>query len=213
MEINCTSPSLLGSGWGRKGRLLERQSIGLMLNCSSTNTPDGIFEGPHCPIILHSMFLHATEEGQKEAERFIHWGQWQGLPRLDPKADIPTIQLVGYQTSQKEIQDLYHEVYLIRRSPGPLLCRPQCREEPIQDILSSLRSHLQRWGGTAMLEEDQWGAAVATSQPIHQLELQSRSQGETVHMMRPSERPERLTHGHWRLPTCWNWILKDWARE
>ena len=25
-------------------------------------------EGPHCPIILHSMFLHATREGQKEAD-------------------------------------------------------------------------------------------------------------------------------------------------
>ena len=32
-------------------------------------------EGPHCPIILHTMFLHATREGQKEAERFICQGQ------------------------------------------------------------------------------------------------------------------------------------------
>ena len=28
-------------------------------------------EGPHQSIILHDMFLHATEQGQKEAERFI----------------------------------------------------------------------------------------------------------------------------------------------
>ena len=28
-------------------------------------------KGPHCPIILHSMFLHAAGEGQKEVERFI----------------------------------------------------------------------------------------------------------------------------------------------
>ena len=28
-------------------------------------------EGPHCPIILRSLFLHAAGEGQKEAERFI----------------------------------------------------------------------------------------------------------------------------------------------
>ena len=27
--------------------------------------------GPHHTIILHSMFLHATREGQKEVERFI----------------------------------------------------------------------------------------------------------------------------------------------
>ena len=33
--------------------------------------PQRDIEGPHCPIILHSMFLHAAEEGQKEVERFI----------------------------------------------------------------------------------------------------------------------------------------------
>ena len=27
--------------------------------------------GPYCPIILQRMFMHATEVGQKEAERFI----------------------------------------------------------------------------------------------------------------------------------------------
>ena len=28
-------------------------------------------EGPHQSIILYNMFLHAAEQGQKEAERFI----------------------------------------------------------------------------------------------------------------------------------------------
>ena len=70
-------------------------------------------EGPHQAIILHSLFLHAAEQEHKEAERFIHRGQWQSLPRPDPDADVPAIQLVGYQTSQKEIRDLYHEVYLL----------------------------------------------------------------------------------------------------
>ena len=104
------------------------------------------YQGPHCPIILPSMFLHTTEEGKKEADRFICCGHQHGLLGPDLKANIPTLQLVGYQTSQKEIQDIYHEVYLIRRLPGPLPCRPQWREEAIQNILSSLRSHLQRWG-------------------------------------------------------------------
>ena len=67
-------------------------------------------EGPHCPIILHSMFLHASGEGWKEVERYIFQGHWHSLPRPDPEANLPAIQLVGYQTSWKEIWDLYHEV-------------------------------------------------------------------------------------------------------
>ena len=42
-------------------------------------------EGPHCPTILYSMFLHATGEGWNEAERFICRGCWQSLPRPDPE--------------------------------------------------------------------------------------------------------------------------------
>ena len=29
---------------------------------------------PHQSVILHEMFLHAAEQGQKEAERLIQWG-------------------------------------------------------------------------------------------------------------------------------------------
>ena len=31
-------------------------------------------DSPHHPIILHEMFQHAVEQGQKEAEHMIHWG-------------------------------------------------------------------------------------------------------------------------------------------
>ena len=103
------------------------------------------------------MFLHTAKQWQKEAERFICWGLQQSLQRPDPEVDVPTIQLAGYQTSQKEMRDLYQEVYLLRRLPSALPCRPQWREEAIQDILSPLRSNLHRQEGTAMLEEDQWG--------------------------------------------------------
>ena len=29
-------------------------------------------DSPHCLIIFHKMFLHATSKGQKEAERVVH---------------------------------------------------------------------------------------------------------------------------------------------
>ena len=52
--------------------------------------------GLHCPFILQRMFVHATESGQKEAERLICHSCWAGLPRLDPEADVPAIQLMGF---------------------------------------------------------------------------------------------------------------------
>ena len=93
-------------------------------------------------VILHEMFLHATEQGQNEAERFICQGCQGNLPRPDPEADQSAMKLVGYQSSHKEIRDLYLSVYLLRRSPGPPPCGPQQRGEAIWDILSSLRSHV-----------------------------------------------------------------------
>ena len=97
---------------------------------------------PHQSVILHEMFLHTTEWGQKEEERFICGGHQGSLPRPDSEVDQSTIKLVGYWTSHKEIRDLYHSVYLLSRLPGPLPCGPQQRREAIQDILSSLRNCL-----------------------------------------------------------------------
>ena len=70
------------------------------------------------------------------------------------------MKLVGYWTSHKEIRDLYHSVYLLRRSPGPPPCGPQQRKEAIQDILSSLRNCLHRWVYPTTSEGDAQGAAT-----------------------------------------------------
>ena len=142
------------------------------------------------------MFLHATKQGQKEAKRFIHQGCQQSLPRPDTEADIPAMQLVGYLTFHKEIRDLYHDVYLLRRSPSLPPCRPWHRQEVIQDILSSLCSHLHRQGGTAMLEEDQQGATVTAPGQSAICSPNLGPGGGKSHMMRPSKRLGCLTSGH-----------------
>ena len=54
------------------------------------------------------------------------------------------MELVGYQTSRKERRDVYHSVYLLRRSPGSPSCRESRRKRAIQDILSSLQTQSQR---------------------------------------------------------------------
>ena len=69
--------------------------------------------GLHHPFILQWMFIHAGKSRQKEAERLICCSCQQGLPKVDPKADISAIQLVGYQMSSEGIGDLYCQVYIL----------------------------------------------------------------------------------------------------
>ena len=75
-------------------------------------------DSPYCLMMLYEMFCHASDQGQKEVEQTVCWGHRQELPKLDPVADLSTVQLVGPHTSKKEIQSLYIEVYK--------QCRPKC---------------------------------------------------------------------------------------
>ena len=100
---------------------------------------------PHHLMMLHEMFQHALEQGQKEVEQMVCWGHWQGLPKLDPEVDISTIQLVGPQTSRKVIKSLYYEVYKLWRLPGS----PPRDSELVAEVVSSLEVH-QGWEGSKM---------------------------------------------------------------
>ena len=60
-------------------------------------------------------------------------GCQQELPKLDPEADISAIQLVGPQTSKKEIQSLYLEVYKQQR----LLGSPPRKLQLLEEVVSS----------------------------------------------------------------------------
>ena len=99
----------------------------------------------HQTVILHKMFLHAMEQGQKEAEQMHHQGHQSCIPEPNPKVDQSAMELVGYQKSRKEIWDVYHSVYLLWRCPGSPSCRALRRRRAIQDILSSLQAQVQRW--------------------------------------------------------------------
>ena len=70
----------------------------------------------------------------------------------NPKADESTMELVGYQTSRREMWDIYHSVYLLWRCPGSPSCGALRRRRAIQDILSSLQSQLQSWTYSAKTE-------------------------------------------------------------
>ena len=70
----------------------------------------------------------------------FHGGCQQGLPKMDPEADISTIQLIDPQTMREEIQSLYLEVYKQQRLPGS----PPRELELMEEVVSSFEDH-QWW--------------------------------------------------------------------
>ena len=51
---------------------------------------------PHQTVILHEMFLHATERGWKEAECMWCQGCQSLIPEPNPEVDQSALELVGY---------------------------------------------------------------------------------------------------------------------
>ena len=54
------------------------------------------------------------------------WGHQGSVREPSSEVDQSTLHLIGYHTSQKELRDVYHSVYLLNRAPGfPLLWRSE----------------------------------------------------------------------------------------
>ena len=97
-------------------------------------------DSPHCLVILHDMFLHAASEGWKEAEWYICWGIWQHMPQLNPEAGVPTVELVGLETSRDKLLEIYLEVYKPHQLPG---CPPG-ELAIVEEVLAAVPDWLQR---------------------------------------------------------------------
>ena len=94
-------------------------------------------DSPHRVAIMHEMFWHAAAKGRKEAEWIVCGGHRLNLPQLNVEVGIPTVQLVGPDTSKEELQELYLEVYKLHRLPGS----PPGEPALLNEVLSSLKDH------------------------------------------------------------------------
>ena len=68
-------------------------------------------------------------------ERFVHQGCQGSMSRPYLEVDQSAMELVGYQTSCKEMQGIYYSVYLLSRSPVSHLVGPSGGGE--QSLISS----------------------------------------------------------------------------
>ena len=76
------------------------------------------------------------------------------MPQLNPEAGIPAIQLVGPETTEKELLKIYLEVYKLHRLPGSSPGESAILEE----IMALVPDHPQS-------EEDQTHEAAAQPHP------------------------------------------------
>ena len=127
-----------------------RIDIGLLLD----EYPRWELGTPHQSVILHEMFLHTAERGWKEVECMVHLGCQGSTSEPNPEAGHSTMELVGYQTSCKEISDINQSVCLLRRPLGLPSCGDQLRRRTICNILSSFKDQLHRHRYPAATRED-----------------------------------------------------------
>ena len=127
---------------------------------------------PHRSVILHEMFLHVASWGQKEAERMCHWGHQGSVREPNSEADQSALHLIGYHTSQKELRDVYHSVYLLNRAPGFPSCGEVKRRRAIQEILSSLQERLWRQTPSTDAEDAPGNKMDSAPLPTYEVALQ-----------------------------------------
>ena len=67
------------------------------------------------------------------------------MPQLNPKVGIPTIELVGPETSRDELLGIYLEVYKLHRLPGS----PPGELAIVQEVLAAVPDCHQGGAGAA----------------------------------------------------------------
>ena len=140
-------------------------------------------DSPHRLVMLYEMFKHATDQGQKEVERTVSKGCWQGLPKLDQEVDLSAIQLVSPKTTKEEILSLYLEVYKQQRLPGSLPGELELTKE----VVSTFEGH-QRW------KEERTPGVTMRPQSINAQPSKSRVPGKRETSIEKSLAPIREAH-------------------
>ena len=100
-----------------------------------------------------------------------HWGCQGSVREPNSEADQSALHLIGYHTSQKELRDVYHSVYLLNRAPGFPSCGEVKRRRAIQEILSSLWDRLQRQTSSAEAKDAPGNERESAPLPTYEVAL------------------------------------------
>ena len=99
------------------------------------------------------------------------WGHQGSVREPNSEVDQSALHLIGYHTSQKELRDMYHSMYLLNRAPGFPSCGEVKRRRAIQEILSSLRDMLQRWTSSTEAKDAPGNERESAPLPTYEVAL------------------------------------------
>ena len=111
---HSTLLKLLYGGRTRKSQITREQAreMGILMRDAECRTdirlflneyPRWEFGTPHWSVILHEILLHTAKRRWKEAEHMVCWGCQGSASEPNLEAGHSAMELVGYQTSHKEI--------------------------------------------------------------------------------------------------------------
>ena len=89
----------------------------------------------------------------------------------NPEEDQSALHMIGYHTSQKELRDVYHSVYLLNRAPGSPSCGEVRWKRAIWEILSSLQERLWRQTSSTNAEDSPENKMGLASLPMYEVAL------------------------------------------
>ena len=89
----------------------------------------------------------------------------------NPEEDQSVLHLIVYHTSQKELRDVYHSVYLLNRALGSPSCGEVKQKRAIWEILSSLEERLQKRTSSADAEDAPENKMGSASLPMYEVAL------------------------------------------
>ena len=81
--------------------------------------------GLHQEYLCQMMFYHATTAGKSEHDCAICWGRQKPLAEWDMEREPTVMELVWPDSSQEDIEDLYHNVYQLWRLLGMVCCNEE----------------------------------------------------------------------------------------
>ena len=106
------------------------------------------------------MFLHATATSWSKHDHAIHQGRREPLVEQDLGVEHTAMELICPDSTWEDIADLYQDVYQLWRLPGRSHCKDGTEEHICQEILDSLKEHLQLKQLSALLEGE-WVQSLA----------------------------------------------------
>ena len=123
----------------------------------------------HSPMKCSCMWNHKDGRRQNKCAAEATKSQ---VREPNPEEDQSTLHIIGYHTSQKELRDVYHSVYLLNRAPGSPSCGEVRWKRAIWEILSLLQERLWRWTSSTNAEDAPENKMGSASLPTYEVALQ-----------------------------------------